>query len=680
MPAAPSRGNHPAAAGVYTCIAGGCTRSQFLPRAAASAKRAGASPARKEPILNSRHSANALAARMVAGAGLACALLVPTAAARAQSIAGFQAPAAPAAAADRAAPSLRLEAALAQAPLHTLPSATAGAADLLESLKTWNAAGKLPLHNGFARTLASPAVVRLAGVTAAPAAPRPFAGGLLAAAGAGELAWGTRVTVAGAFRLRLHLSAVQLPAGTRMWVEAPGGPARELGLELRSPQGDLWTPSVKGDSLLFEAHVPMAAAPASFTIREVMELVDVSPGGEGSSVLAAPPGDPSCVVDSSCSAASSALPNLANYRHAMANLIFVEPDQIFSFLCSGGLLNNTKSDGTPYLLTANHCFGDQYGASSLEAVFDYFTSSCNGATPDETTKPTANGGLLLATGTTSDYTLVRLYNAPGGRFFLGWNANPSALTQNTQLFRLSFPFPDSQVVPDPERFSQSLFQTGNNIPVCSNVPPPDTPKPRPDFLYATLVKGGTFGGSSGAPLLLGDGSVVGQLGGGCAFSGHDPGNGCDYANSEYDGAFSISYPALAPWLSPTVTAGPCVPDATTLCIDRNPGDRRFKIKVNFSTTQGGGAAGSGNAIPLSSLGLNEGGMFWFFAANNPELLVKVIDGCALNSKFWVFYAATTNVGFTLTVTDTVALTEQTYANQDLGAAVPVQDTSALPCS
>ncbi|MBV8201381.1 MAG: trypsin-like peptidase domain-containing protein, partial [Acidobacteria bacterium] len=503
---------------------------------------------------------------------------------------------------------------------------------------------------------------------------QPFAGGLLAAGGAGELAWGTRVTVKDAYRLRLHLSAVRLPAGTRMWVEQPGGIPHEFELELLSPLGDLWTPTVKGDSLLFEVHVPAAATAASFAVREVMELVDVTQGGAG--VLDT--GVASCVVDSSCSAVTSALPNLSSYRHAMAQLIFSEPDQIFSFLCSGGLLNDTKSDGTPYLLTANHCFGDQYAASSLEAVFDYYTTSCNAPDPDETTKPVANGGLLLATGTTSDFTFVRLYGVPAGRYFLGWDASAGVLTQGTPMYRLSFPVPGNTI--DPERFSESTFQTGNNIPVCDHVQPPEVPKPRPDFIYGSLVKGGTFGGSSGAPLLLASGQVVGQLGGGCAFSGHDPTDGCDYANSEYDGAFSVTFPSIAPWLSPSPAAGACVPDATTLCIDRNPGDRRFKVQVNFATTQGGGSSGPGHAIPLSGLGLSEGGMFWFFQATNPELLVKVIDGCSLTSHFWVFYAATTNVGFTLTVTDTALVNQQIYANQDLGAAVPVQDTSALPCS
>jgi hypothetical protein len=626
-----------------------------------------------------RHSALA-AATLLAG------LLCTASAVRAQSVEGAFMP--PTAESRAAAAPLQLETALAAAPLHTLPPASTGAADQLAALQAWNAAGKLPFKNGFARVLTSPAVVRLGGVASLPAAPRPFAGGLLGAAGTGQLAWGTRVTVQDAYRLRLHLTDIRLPAGTRMWVESQGGgPAREFGLELLSPKGDLWTPSVKGDSLLFEVHVPAGAGAASFAVREVLELVDLATAGGagaaaslGASPLVAPPGDPSCVIDSSCSAAN-ALSNIASYRHAMAQLFFVDQDQ--GFLCSGGLLNDTKSDFIGYLLTANHCFADQTAASSLEASFDYFTSSCNGNPPDLNNVPTAFGGYLLATNAKSDFTLVRLFSVPdtvpgGHRFFLGWNSNASAVTQGTPLYRLSFPVPGNNI--DPERYSQSFVQTNdNNFPDCGNVQPPDVPKPRPDFIYGQLQKGGTFGGSSGAPLLLGNGQVVGQLGGGCAFSGHDPGNGCDYANSEYDGAFSVTFPSIAVWLNPTVAPGPCVPSSTTLCIDQNPGDRRFKIQVSFATTQAGGKSGSGGAIPGAGLGLTQGGLFWFFQSTNPELLVKVINGCALNSHFWLFYAATTNVGFTLSVIDTVGLNRQTYTNQDLESAAPVQDTAALPC-
>lgn len=127
------------------------------------------------------------------------------------------------------------------------------------------------------------------------------------------------------------------------------------------------------------------------------------------------------------------------------------------------------------------------------------------------------------------------------------------------------------------------------------------------------------------------------------------------------------------------TPGPCVPGDSVLCIDDAPGDRRFKIEVDYSTTQGGGLSGAGHAIPLTSLGVNRGGLFWFFTQDNPELLVKVLNGCAENGKRWVFLSAGTNVGLIITVADTVTGEVHTYYNLDRTAFVPVQDTGALAC-
>lgn len=126
---------------------------------------------------------------------------------------------------------------------------------------------------------------------------------------------------------------------------------------------------------------------------------------------------------------------------------------------------------------------------------------------------------------------------------------------------------------------------------------------------------------------------------------------------------------------------PCVPGVTTLCLDDQAGDKRFKVEVLYQTSQGGGLSGPGNAIPLSSLGVAHGGLFWFFSQDNPEMLIKVLNACTgATPRFWVFYSAGTNVGLSITVTDTVTGRVKTYTNQDLHSAGAVTDTDALPCS
>lgn len=133
------------------------------------------------------------------------------------------------------------------------------------------------------------------------------------------------------------------------------------------------------------------------------------------------------------------------------------------------------------------------------------------------------------------------------------------------------------------------------------------------------------------------------------------------------------------WRARTGALAPCTPGPTVLCIDDQPGDRRFQVQVAFNSVLGGGVDGDGGAIPLSSLGVSQGGLFWFFNQRNPELLVKVINGCPVNGNHWVFYSAGTTVGFDLLVTDTFTGDTFLSANPDQTPALPVTATDAFPC-
>lgn len=525
-------------------------------------------------------------------------------------------------------PPLRLVQAAAE-----LRRAAEGALDRMDAMTLRNLSGSLPVQNGFSRPLPSPVRMRLA----------------TAASSTDARVWGTRVRVAGAWRLRLHLEKVSLPAGTRLWVWGAGEEPRPFGLELLGPDGDLWTPSVGGEDMFLEIAVPagLAGETARLEVREVGEIFRL-----GSLIPAFEPLG-GCIQDASC-IGTGTFDAIAAARKAVAHLEFEDGGDLF--ICSGGLLNDAPGSGTPYLLTANHCFSNQASASSLEAFWDFQTSSCNGAVPNLNSLPRSNGATLLATGESSDFTFVRLNSVPVGRVFLGWTTN--VLAAGTVLHRLSHPAPDFD--PFPQSYSRTTVSTSTDT--CSGAP-------RPRYLYALPSLGGTFGGSSGSPVMIQGGIVVGQLNGGC---GDDPEDGCAAGSSEIDGAFSSTFPAIAQFLG-TVQAGPCTPNTTTLCIDDQPGDRRFKVQVTFQGTS------NGNAVPLSSLGVNSGGLFWFFGPTNPELLVKVLNGCGLNNKYWIFWSAGTDVALTLTVTDTVRGQSKTYTNPQGTAAKPVQDTSALPC-
>ena len=115
---------------------------------------------------------------------------------------------------------------------------------------------------------------------------------------------------------------------------------------------------------------------------------------------------------------------------------------------------------------------------------------------------------------------------------------------------------------------------------------------------------------------------------------------------------------------------PCEPRVDTLCLNNN----RFRVEIEWFRPNG--ESGSGKAVTLP--GREDSGLFWFFDQGNLEMLVKVLDRCAPPfESFWVFFAATTNVGFELTVTDTVTGDPKVYTNPVGVAALPVQDTQAF---
>ena len=71
------------------------------------------------------------------------------------------------------------------------------------------------------------------------------------------------------------------------------------------------------------------------------------------------------------------------------------------------------------------------------------------------------------------------------------------------------------------------------------------------------------------------------------------------------------------------------------------------------------------------------GYFWFFSDSNVEMVLKVLDACSLNERFWVFAGGLTNVQVDITVLDTATGAAKTYHNPQGAAFQPIQDTSAF---
>jgi hypothetical protein len=108
--------------------------------------------------------------------------------------------------------------------------------------------------------------------------------------------------------------------------------------------------------------------------------------------------------------------------------------------------------------------------------------------------------------------------------------------------------------------------------------------------------------------------------------------------------------------------------SSTVCLHAN----RFQFNVTWAAN---GEEGVGQAIQLTG----DTGAFSFFHPDNIEMLFKVIDGCALNDRYWVFATGLTNVQATLYVSDQVNGNSKTYSSPAGTPFAPIQDTAAFPC-
>lgn len=104
---------------------------------------------------------------------------------------------------------------------------------------------------------------------------------------------------------------------------------------------------------------------------------------------------------------------------------------------------------------------------------------------------------------------------------------------------------------------------------------------------------------------------------------------------------------------------PCLPSPTALCAQGG----RFKIEAQWRNMM----LQTGVGTPRSDT--DEGGMFWFFSPNTYDLTVKVLNHCSDTQRFWMFAGATTNVEYTITVTDTSTGATKKYVNP-MGQPMP----------
>jgi hypothetical protein len=233
-----------------------------------------------------------------------------------------------------------------------------------------------------------------------------------------------------------------------------------------------------------------------------------------------------CNLDATCYS------QYANQRNAVARMIFTSGGS--TFVCTGTLLNDATSSGTPYFLTANHCISSQSVASTMQTDWFYRSPSCDSRTLSGSTTRRTGGATMLYTASASDTTFMRLNDsAPSGAFFAGWDAN--AQSAGTSIVGLHHPSGD---------LLKASFGTINGQTSCTSTASGfSCSGTSGNFYRVTWSQGTTEGGSSGSAIFKNGTQVVGTLYGGSA--------SCSALTApDFYGRFDVAYNAgIKQWLA-----------------------------------------------------------------------------------------------------------------------------------
>lgn len=349
----------------------------------------------------------------------------------------------------------------------------------------------------------------------------------------------------GAYGLRLGVVVKALPQGTvlRVYSQANASKVFQISgqevlqrIERNAQAGDTtvdgqtwWTPDTGSDEATLELELPVGADASTVDISvprvsHIFENLSIPTEAELSTKINE---SASCHLDATC------YDTYATERNAVARMLFTSGAN--TYLCTGTLLNDSRSSGTPYFLTANHCISKQSEAASLQTDWFFRSPTCNSRTLSSATIQRVNGASLLYASGAMDMALLQLNDTPpAGAVFAGWDAGTQALSTPVvglhhprgDLLKVSLGTLNSLISCTPT--SETQFQ-------CSGT--------TGNYYQVNWTQGTTEGGSSGSALFKGGTHVIGTLYGG--------GSSCTATTvPDYYGRFDVAFnAALKNWLS-----------------------------------------------------------------------------------------------------------------------------------
>jgi hypothetical protein len=336
----------------------------------------------------------------------------------------------------------------------------------------------------------------------------------------GDRVWRLEINSPNALSINLNFDSFKLPVGASFFVHNKNQTQGSFTSENNKSDGLFSTAPIKGDYVILEYYEPF----------NVIGQGDISVNGvvhgyrDFFKEIEAFGNSGACNVNAICDT------NIWDNEIRSAVLLLTSGNTRF---CSGALIANVPKDGTPFVLTANHCGP----ASNNIFMFNYQSPDCSNNI-DGNTLETVSGCTLRASDGPSDFYLVELSSTPPAGynvFYSGWSNLNVAPTKGTGIH---FPSGDVKKI---SHDTDPLIEAG-----YYGAPGLD------HWQVLDWNSGTTEGGSSGSPLYDQNHRLVGQLHGGDAACGND--------DFDYYGKFSVSWDDNASavnqlkfWLDPSNT-------------------------------------------------------------------------------------------------------------------------------
>lgn len=324
----------------------------------------------------------------------------------------------------------------------------------------------------------------------------------------------------GATSLNLTFSYFDLPEGASLHVYDVG---KKLILGAFTEKNEridhlFATNLIRSDSIVIEVFLPDKDIKGKVQIDKAIhgyrDIFDLEEGFNSSG---------NCNINVSCSEAGP-------WGNQIRSVVLTLSGGSNNYLCSAALINNVKEDGTPYILSANHC----PLAPNNVVVFNYQSRQCSPSV-DSNLSHSINGLSILARSGLTDFLLAELSSIPPNNFrpyYSGWNNSGVIPKKSTcihhpqgDLKKISFDYKPA--------LSSGYYTFGQN-----------------HWQISSWDLGTTENGSSGSALFNEDKLIVGQLHGGDA--------SCDDPDEEdYFGKLSLSWQSFSDsskqlkyWLDP----------------------------------------------------------------------------------------------------------------------------------